>query len=236
MKDKKKKRKVYVHCNLYIPTHLQRIRFEGQRAPSTDENPAVFTKTLIRYMRECDFVGVKIGSKICIRGMKDAWVIYKDLDSFTIEVRAELQTGYRAEFTSLRKSGWNLNGPIAEFHRLPLIGKVHKLRKLHDTGVSSFPRPTIFPCPNHSLQCIIFSTMKIKIYSTATCHYCKEAKEFFTENKLAYEEYNVGTDIAKRNEMIEKAGQLGVPVIDIDGNVFVGFDKPTIAEAVGVKA
>lgn len=78
--------------------------------------------------------------------------------------------------------------------------------------------------------------MTIKIYSTKTCTYCKAAKEYFAENNLSFEEFDVGTDVTKRNEMIEKTGQLGVPVIDIDGKFFVGFDQPEIAAALGLAA
>ena len=76
---------------------------------------------------------------------------------------------------------------------------------------------------------------KISIYSTPTCTYCNMAKDFFKKNKLAYTEYNVASDAAKRSEMIEKSGQMGVPVIDVDGQIVVGFDKSTIANLVGVK-
>jgi glutaredoxin 3 len=72
------------------------------------------------------------------------------------------------------------------------------------------------------------STMTIKIYSTPTCTYCHLAKEFFAENKLAFEEIDVAADVAKRREMIEKSGQMGVPVIEINDQVIVGFDKSLI--------
>ncbi len=65
----------------------------------------------------------------------------------------------------------------------------------------------------------------VTIYSTATCHYCKEAKEFFKANNIPYTEYNVGIDPVKRKEMVEKSGQLGVPVITVDTEVIVGFDE-----------
>ncbi len=78
--------------------------------------------------------------------------------------------------------------------------------------------------------------MKITIYSTPTCTYCNMAKEFFTQNNLSYEEFNVASDLEKRKEMIEKSGQLGVPVIDVDGKIFVGFDKSMIASKIGVTA
>ncbi len=65
----------------------------------------------------------------------------------------------------------------------------------------------------------------ITIYSTPTCHYCKLAKEYMTANNIPYTEHNVAADLAKRQEMVDKSGQLGVPVIDIGGKVIVGFDQ-----------
>ncbi len=70
---------------------------------------------------------------------------------------------------------------------------------------------------------------KIQIYSTPTCHYCNLAKDFFKEKGVKYEEFNVATDLAKRKEMVEKSGQMGVPVIDIDGSIVVGFDEEQVA-------
>ena len=70
----------------------------------------------------------------------------------------------------------------------------------------------------------------IQIYSTPTCVYCKHAKEYFTEKGIAYTEHNVAADMEARKEMVEKSGQLGVPVIIIDGEVTVGFDKDKIEE------
>jgi glutaredoxin len=61
------------------------------------------------------------------------------------------------------------------------------------------------------------------------------AKEFFKENNIPFEEYNVAADLEKRKEMMQKTGQMGVPVIDIDGSVVIGFDKEVIAKKVGVK-
>jgi glutaredoxin 3 len=57
------------------------------------------------------------------------------------------------------------------------------------------------------------------------------AKEYFKANGLSYSEYNVADDDARRDEMVEKSGQLGVPVIDINGQIFVGFNKPEIEAA-----
>jgi glutaredoxin 3 len=72
---------------------------------------------------------------------------------------------------------------------------------------------------------------KVSIYSTATCTYCKHAKELFKEKGIAYEEFDVGTDAAKRKEMVDLTGQLGVPVIRIDDNVMVGFDQEAVLKA-----
>lgn len=76
---------------------------------------------------------------------------------------------------------------------------------------------------------------KIIIYTTPTCVYCKMAKAFFNERNLAYEEKDVARDLEARKEMVEKSGQLGVPVIDIGGKIIVGFDKSAISELTAVK-
>lgn len=75
---------------------------------------------------------------------------------------------------------------------------------------------------------------KVTIYSTPSCGYCKMAKEFFQENNVEYEEFDVAADEQKRNEMIEKSGQMGVPVIYVDDEVIVGFDKPRLSELLGL--
>lgn len=75
----------------------------------------------------------------------------------------------------------------------------------------------------------------VTIYSTPTCHYCNLAKDFMKSNGISYTEHNVASDLAKRKEMVEKSGQMGVPVIDVDGSIMVGFDKPALAAALGVK-
>lgn len=72
--------------------------------------------------------------------------------------------------------------------------------------------------------------MTITIYSTPTCMYCKTAKQFLGEHNIPYTEKNVASDMAAREEMVKKSGQLGVPVIDIDGQIVVGFDKERISE------
>ena len=87
---------------------------------------------------------------------------------------------------------------------------------------------------------------KVTIYTTTTCLYCKMAKEFFAEHAVAYEEHNVGSDVAAREEMLALTGQLGVPVIVIrtegEGSekkepiVIIGFDKKRLMEALEIAA
>ncbi len=75
---------------------------------------------------------------------------------------------------------------------------------------------------------------QVSIYSTPSCTYCRMAKEFFKEHNIAYTEYNVASDVNKRAEMIEKTGQMGVPVIAIDNALIVGFNRMKVAELLGV--
>jgi len=72
------------------------------------------------------------------------------------------------------------------------------------------------------------------IYSTPSCHFCQMAKEFFKANNLAYTEYDVVSDVEKRKEMIEKSGQMGVPVIIIGDERIVGFDKSQLTKLLGI--
>ncbi|MEK7613018.1 MAG: glutaredoxin family protein [Patescibacteria group bacterium] len=74
------------------------------------------------------------------------------------------------------------------------------------------------------------------IYSTPTCHFCKMAKDFFTEKNVPYTDYDVARDAAKRQEMIQLTGQLGVPVIVINNEIMVGFDRSRIAQKLGIEA
>ena len=76
---------------------------------------------------------------------------------------------------------------------------------------------------------------KIIIYTTPTCVYCKMTKDFFKEHNVAYEERDVSTDTKAQEEMIAKSNQLGVPVIDIDGQVTVGFDKEGLSRLLNIK-
>jgi glutaredoxin 3 len=76
---------------------------------------------------------------------------------------------------------------------------------------------------------------KVMIYSTPTCVYCKMAKEFFKKNNVAYEEFDVASDTKAREDMVNKSHQLGVPVIDIDDNIVIGFDQKTLEGLLGLK-
>ncbi len=70
---------------------------------------------------------------------------------------------------------------------------------------------------------------KVAIYTTPTCAYCKMTKAFFKEHTIAYEEKDVSSDAKAQEEMIAKSGQMGVPVIEIDGELTVGFDKERLS-------
>ena len=75
----------------------------------------------------------------------------------------------------------------------------------------------------------------ITIYTTPTCVYCKMAKAFFKKHNVDYAEKNVATDDVARDEMLKKSGQMGVPVIDIDGKIVVGFDERELTKLTGIK-
>lgn len=74
----------------------------------------------------------------------------------------------------------------------------------------------------------------VTIYTTPSCHFCHMAKEFFKANNIAYTEYDVAGDVVKRKEMIEKSGQMGVPVILIGSELIIGFDKSQITKLLGI--
>lgn len=77
---------------------------------------------------------------------------------------------------------------------------------------------------------------QVSIYSTPTCHFCHMAKDFFKENNVDFTDYDVATDTDKRKEMVEISGQMGVPVITIGDKLIVGFNKPKVAELLGLQA
>jgi glutaredoxin-like YruB-family protein len=75
--------------------------------------------------------------------------------------------------------------------------------------------------------------MKVRVYSTTTCPYCKMAKEFLDEKGVSYDDLDVAVDAGARDEMIKKSGQMGVPVIDVDGEVIIGFDRERLTGLLG---
>lgn len=77
--------------------------------------------------------------------------------------------------------------------------------------------------------------MNVKIYTTNHCPYCTMAKKFFEAKGIDFAEVNVEHDQEKANEMVEKSGQMGVPVIEIDGNIIIGFNRPEIERALSKK-
>ena len=77
-------------------------------------------------------------------------------------------------------------------------------------------------------------TKTVTIYSTPSCHFCHMAKDFFKEKNIAYTEFDVASDQEKRKEMVEKSGQMGVPVIVIGDDLIVGFNKPVISQLLGI--
>lgn len=77
---------------------------------------------------------------------------------------------------------------------------------------------------------------KVIIYTTPSCVYCKAAKAFFAENKVEWEEKDVAKDAAARDEMVKKSGMMAVPVIDVNGEIMVGFDKPRLSQLLGISS
>lgn len=72
------------------------------------------------------------------------------------------------------------------------------------------------------------------IYTTPTCTYCNAVKQYFNQHGVEYEEFDVSQDMEKAQHMVERTGQTGVPVTEIDGEFIIGFDKPRLAAALGL--
>lgn len=70
--------------------------------------------------------------------------------------------------------------------------------------------------------------MAVKVYSTPTCPWCTVAKNYLSSKKVSFVDVDVSRDREAAMEMIQKSGQRGVPVIDINGNIIIGFDQATI--------
>jgi len=75
---------------------------------------------------------------------------------------------------------------------------------------------------------------KVRIYSTPTCPYCIRVKQFLKDNNVMFEDVDVSSDEQAAEEMIAKSGQMGVPVIAVDDEIIVGFDKERIVRALGI--
>jgi len=75
----------------------------------------------------------------------------------------------------------------------------------------------------------------VKVYSTPVCPFCVTLKKFLKDHDVEFEEFDVSEDEEARKEMIEKSGQMGVPVVDIDGKIVVGFDKQKISELLNIE-
>lgn len=74
----------------------------------------------------------------------------------------------------------------------------------------------------------------VEIYTTPGCAYCKMAKEYFGENNILYAEYDVAKDAAKRQELLDRTHQYGVPVIVVNGKIILGFDRGKINRLLGL--
>ncbi|MFA4989536.1 MAG: glutaredoxin domain-containing protein [Candidatus Omnitrophota bacterium] len=74
----------------------------------------------------------------------------------------------------------------------------------------------------------------VKVYSTPVCPWCIRVKQFLKDNNIVFEDYDVSNDRLKADEMVKKSGQMGVPVLDIEGEIIVGFDREKIKQSLGV--
>lgn len=75
--------------------------------------------------------------------------------------------------------------------------------------------------------------MKVTVYSLPTCPYCKQAKAYLKEKKIEFEDIDVSANQEKAQEMMDKSGQMGVPVFDIGGKIIAGFDRGKLDKALG---
>lgn len=76
--------------------------------------------------------------------------------------------------------------------------------------------------------------VKVRVFSTTFCPYCVSLKEFLKENGVVFEDIDVSSDLATQKEMVEKTGQMGVPVVEIGSDIVVGFDKELIISLLGL--
>ena len=76
---------------------------------------------------------------------------------------------------------------------------------------------------------------KIRIFSTPTCPYCVTLKEYLKDKGFEFEDIDVSQDQKALDEMVERSGQMAVPVVDIDGEIIIGFDKEKINQLLKIK-
>jgi glutaredoxin 3 len=74
----------------------------------------------------------------------------------------------------------------------------------------------------------------VKVYSTSSCPWCIRVKQFLKENNVIFQDMDVSGDKQAADEMVQKSGQMGVPVLDIEGEIIVGFDKEKIKQSLGL--
>ena len=75
---------------------------------------------------------------------------------------------------------------------------------------------------------------KVTVYSTPTCPFCIKAKQFLNDNNIEFEDIDVSSSQEKAQEMVQKSGQMGVPVLDVEGEIIVGFDREKITQSLGL--
>ena len=75
----------------------------------------------------------------------------------------------------------------------------------------------------------------VKVYSTPSCPFCKRVKQYLSDNGVEFQDIDVTADQKMVKEMVEKSGQMGVPVVDVEGDIVVGFDRDKIASALGIE-
>ena len=77
---------------------------------------------------------------------------------------------------------------------------------------------------------------KVRLFITPACPFCYSLREFLKANKIEFEEIDVSKDKKAREEMIKKSGKMEVPIIEINGQIVVGFDKEKISELLGLRS
>jgi len=76
---------------------------------------------------------------------------------------------------------------------------------------------------------------KVKVYSTPTCPYCVTLKEFLKSKEISFEDIDVSKDMEAQKDMVERSGQMGVPVVDVDGEMVIGFDRERISKLLSIQ-